>query len=37
MHERVESWIHSSKSFDPQAEEERMDNALAEEIYELER
>jgi fumarate reductase iron-sulfur subunit len=37
MHEKVESWIHTSKIFDPQAEEERMDNALAEEIYELER
>lgn len=37
MHEKVESWVHTSKSFDPQAEEERMDNALAEEIYELER
>jgi succinate dehydrogenase/fumarate reductase-like Fe-S protein len=37
MHEKVESWIHTSQTFDPQAEEERMDNALAEEIYELER
>jgi len=37
MHEKVESWIHTSKIFDPQAEEERMDNALAEEIHELER
>lgn len=37
MHERIESWIHTSKAFDPAAEEQRMDNALAEQIYELER
>ena len=37
MYEKVESWIHTSTPFDPTAEEERMDNALAEEIYELER
>jgi fumarate reductase iron-sulfur subunit len=37
MHEKVESWIHTDKTFDPQSEEKRMDNALAEEIYELER
>ncbi|WP_028319999.1 fumarate reductase iron-sulfur subunit [Desulfatiglans anilini] len=37
MNERVGSWIHTSKSFDPNGEEERMDNAVAEEIYELER
>lgn len=37
MNEKVESWIHTDKVFDPQAEEERMDNCLAEEIYELER
>ncbi len=37
MYDKVESWIHTSKPFDPEAEEERMDNALAEEIYELER
>ncbi len=37
MNEKVGSWIHTSKTFDPSQEEERMDNALAEEIYELER
>jgi len=37
MNEKVESWIHTDKTFDPQALEERMVNALAEEIYELER
>jgi fumarate reductase iron-sulfur subunit len=37
MNEKVQSWIHTDKVFDPQAIEERMDNALAEEIYELER
>jgi fumarate reductase iron-sulfur subunit len=37
MYQRVESWVHSEKEFDPNALEERMDNALAEEIYELER
>jgi fumarate reductase iron-sulfur subunit len=36
MNEKVESWIHTDKTFDPLAEE-RMDNAQAEEIYELER
>lgn len=37
MAKRVESWIHTDKEFDPTALEERMDNALAEQIYELER
>jgi fumarate reductase iron-sulfur subunit len=37
MYEKVESWVHTDKGFDPEADEERMDNALAEEIYELER
>lgn len=37
MNERVESWIHTDKTFDPKASEEPMDNQLAEEIYELER
>jgi fumarate reductase iron-sulfur subunit len=37
MYQRVESWVHTDKAFDPAAEEERMDNALAEQIYELER
>jgi fumarate reductase iron-sulfur subunit len=37
MNEKVESWVHTDKVFDPAAEEERMENRLAEEIYELER
>jgi fumarate reductase iron-sulfur subunit len=37
MNEKVGSWIHTDKEFEPGAREERMDNALAEEIYELER
>ena len=37
MAETVESWIHTKKEFDPQAQEERMDNATAKKIYELER
>jgi len=37
MYQKVESWVHTSKEFDPTALEERMDNGLAEEIYELER
>jgi len=37
MYQKVESWVHTDKTFDPAAIEERMDNALAEEIYELER
>jgi fumarate reductase iron-sulfur subunit len=37
MNEKVGSWIHTDKEFDPEDQEERMDNALAEEIYELER
>lgn len=37
MHERLESWIHTDKVFDPRDEEERMDNRKAVEIYELER
>jgi fumarate reductase iron-sulfur subunit len=37
MNEKVESWVHTDKPFEPAAEEERMENALAEEIYELER
>jgi len=37
MHQKVESWIHTGKAFDPDAEEDRMDNDLAEQIYELER
>jgi len=37
MAERVESWIHTETKFDPIAEEGRMDNVLANEIYESER
>lgn len=37
MYTRTESWIHTTKPFDPTQEEERMDNAVAEAIYELER
>ena len=37
MNDKVGSWIHTSKTFDPNGLEQRMDNALAEEIYELER
>ena len=35
--EQLESWIHTEKEFDPAAEEERMDNSLANKIYESER
>lgn len=35
--EQLESWIHTEKEFDPETEEERMDNSLANKIYELER
>jgi fumarate reductase iron-sulfur subunit len=35
--EKIGSWIHTSKTFDPGAEEERMSNALANEIFELDR
>jgi fumarate reductase iron-sulfur subunit len=37
MNEKVGSYIHTSKTLDTKAEETRMENALAEEIYELER
>lgn len=37
MYDKVESWVHTSKEFDPSALEERMDNDVAEQIYELER
>ncbi len=37
MNEKVQSWVHTDKPFDVNAEEETMDNQLAEEIYELER
>jgi fumarate reductase iron-sulfur subunit len=37
MNEKIESWIHTDKTFDPTALEERMANQTAVEIYELER
>lgn len=37
MYNKVESWIHTKKTFDPEALEERMNNAVAEQIYELDR
>jgi fumarate reductase iron-sulfur subunit len=37
MNEKVQSWIHTDKPFDPTAPEDPMTNELAEEIYELER
>ena len=37
MYQKVESWVHTDKVFDPKAPEERMDNHLAEQIYELDR
>ena len=37
MYQKTESWIHTTKEFDHTKEEERMDNAVAEQIYELER
>ena len=37
MYQKTESWVHSSAQVDPTKEEARMDNAVAEEIYELER
>lgn len=37
MYDATESWIHTKKAFDPAAQEERMDNAVAEAIYELDR
>jgi len=37
MYQKTESWVHTKKVFDPTQLEERMDNAVAEQIYELER
>ncbi len=37
MYQKTESWIHTKQEFDPTKEEARMDNSVAEEIYELER
>ncbi|MCL6621450.1 MAG: fumarate reductase iron-sulfur subunit [Syntrophobacterales bacterium] len=37
LNENLEAWIHTDKEFDPRSPEERMDNTLAQEIYEAER
>lgn len=37
MAERVEGWIHEREAFDPEAEEARMDDDLAQAIYEADR
>ena len=37
MGQRVQSWIHNTLPFDPQAEEERMSNKEAQLVYELDR
>ncbi|MFP5212824.1 MAG: fumarate reductase iron-sulfur subunit, partial [Acidobacteriota bacterium] len=37
MNERVQSWVHAEKPFNPAIPEAPMENHLAEEIYELER
>ena len=37
MYNKVESWIHTKKTFDAAELEERMDNEVAEQIYELDR
>jgi len=37
LYDTVESWIHTKKDFDPDAPEERMENHVAEAIYELDR
>ncbi|OIN99016.1 MAG: succinate dehydrogenase/fumarate reductase iron-sulfur subunit [Desulfovibrionaceae bacterium CG1_02_65_16] len=37
MYDTTESWIHTKKAFDPAAQEERMENEVAEAIYELDR
>ncbi len=34
---RIESWIHTDKQFNPHVEEDRMENKLANDIFELER
>lgn len=37
MYDSTESWIHTKKVFDPAKPEERMENEVAEAIYELDR
>lgn len=37
MAEKSEAWIHAEKAFDPEAQEDRMDDELAQKIYESDR
>ncbi len=37
MAEKSEAWIHAEKAFDPEAQEDRMDNELAQKIYDSDR
>lgn len=37
MYQKVESWIHTDKTFDLTAEEERFSNSFMEQVYELDR
>ena len=37
MAEKTEAWIHAAQAFDPEAVEDRMDNALAQQIYDSDR
>ncbi len=37
VNQRIESWIHTQKEFDPEAIEDRMENSTANEIFELDR
>ena len=37
MVEKTEAWVHAREAFDPDAQEERMDDGLAQEIYERDR
>ena len=37
MVEKSEAWIHAGKAFDPEAIEDRMDNELAQQIYDSDR
>jgi fumarate reductase iron-sulfur subunit len=37
MYQKTQSWVHTAQEVDPTQQEARMDDALAEQIYELER
>ncbi|MFV0422696.1 fumarate reductase iron-sulfur subunit [Oleidesulfovibrio sp.] len=37
MYQRTESWVHTTREFDPERPEERMENEVANKIYDLER